>query len=188
MLCICVDPSTVVLQAGSASRKNGTIIPIAEVIPHPKYNDPQFDKDVAVMRTVDPINFSDIMQPIPLPKLWRPMRGGTKIMVSGWGATKEGMSSFPERLMDIEISVVYRAVCHASYPGILTENMWCGGNYFLGGQGTCQGDSGSAAIQDGMAVGIVSFARGCARPLSPTVFANTAAPAIRNFIKQHTGL
>ncbi|XP_063380316.1 trypsin-3-like [Cydia fagiglandana] len=183
-----VDPTKVVLRAGSASRKNGTIIPIAEVIPHPKYNDTKFDKDVAVMRTVEPIMYSDTIQPIPLPKLRRPMRGGTKVMVSGWGATKEGTSLFPARLMDVEIPVVYHTVCLASYPGILTENMWCGGNYFLGGQGTCQGDSGSAAIQDGMAVGIVSFARGCARPLSPTVFANIAAPAIRNFIEEHTGL
>ncbi|XP_063375184.1 trypsin-3-like [Cydia amplana] len=183
-----VDPKTVVLRAGSASRKNGTIIPIADVIPHPEYDDPPFDKDVAVMKTVDPITFSDTMQPIPLPKPRRPMRGGTKIMVSGWGRTKQGASSIPERLMDVEIPVVYYAACLASYPGILTENMWCGGNYFLGGQGTCQGDSGGAAIQDGMAVGIVSFGRGCAQPLSPSVFANIAAPTIRNFIEQHTGL
>ncbi|XP_073967347.1 transmembrane protease serine 9-like [Choristoneura fumiferana] len=183
-----VDPTTVVLRAGSASRKNGTIIPIAEVTPHPEYDDPPFDKDVAVMKTVDPITFSDTIQPIDLPKINRPIRGGTKIMVSGWGRTKQGASSIPERLMDVEIPVVYWPQCYLSYPGTLTRNMWCGGNFFLGGQGTCQGDSGGAAIQDGQAVGIVSFGRGCAQPLSPSVFADIAAPTIREFITKHTDL
>lgn len=80
-----VDPKTVVLRAGSRWRKNGTVIPISEVIPHPEYDDPAFDKDVAVMKTVEPIEFSERMQPIPLPEKGRPIKGGTKIMVSGWG-------------------------------------------------------------------------------------------------------
>ncbi|XP_049865486.1 trypsin-3-like [Pectinophora gossypiella] len=183
-----VDPSTVVLRAGSTWRRNGTIIPIAEVIPHPNYNQPAFDKDVAVMKTVDPIKFTETIQPIPLPKKNRLMRGGTDIVVSGWGRTKQGASSIPERLMDVRIPVVYYTECLIVYATVLTPNMWCGGNFFLGGQGTCQGDSGGAAIQDGMAVGIVSFGRGCGQALSPSVFANIAAPTIRNFITKHTGL
>lgn len=51
-----------------------------------------------------------------------------------------------------------------------------------------QGDSGGAAIQEGQAVGIVSFGRGCAQPLSPSVFADIAAPTIREFITKHTDL
>jgi secreted trypsin-like serine protease len=51
-----------------------------------------------------------------------------------------------------------------------------------------QGDSGGAASQDNVAVGIVSFGRGCGQPLSPSVFADIASPTIRNFIKEHTGL
>ncbi|KAJ2950824.1 hypothetical protein O0L34_g9095 [Tuta absoluta] len=183
-----VDPTTVVLRAGSTFRKNGTIIPIAEVIPHPEYNKPAFDKDVAVMKTVEPMEFTETIQPIDLPWRGRAMRGGTEIVVSGWGRTKQGASSIPDRLMDVQIPVVYYAECLTVYATVLTRNMWCGGNFFLGGQGTCQGDSGGAAIQDGMAVGIVSFGRGCGQALSPSVFADIAAPTIRNFIHQHTGL
>lgn len=51
-----------------------------------------------------------------------------------------------------------------------------------------QGDSGGAAIQDGRAVGIVSFGRGCGQAFSPSVFANIASPAIRDFITEHTNL
>lgn len=80
-----VDPTTVVLRAGSTFRKNGTIIPIASVIPHPEYDNPKFDKDVAVMKTVEPLEFSETIQPIPLPWKNRFMTGGTEIIVSGWG-------------------------------------------------------------------------------------------------------
>ena len=81
-----VDPSTVVLRAGSSFRRNGTIIPIAEVKPHPEYDNPPFDKDVAYMKTAEPIQFSDTIRPIALPPKSRPLSG--EIMVSGWGRTK----------------------------------------------------------------------------------------------------
>ncbi|KAJ8724775.1 hypothetical protein PYW07_015733 [Mythimna separata] len=183
-----VDPSTVVLRAGSSFRKNGTIIPIAEVIPHPEYDNPAFDKDVAVMKTVEPLEFSDVIQPVALPKRGRPMVGNSMTMVSGWGRTEQGASSIPERLMDVELPVVPYYRCQLVYFSVLTRNMWCGGNFFLGGKGTCQGDSGGAAVQDGQAVGIVSFGRGCGQALSPSVFADIAAPTIRDFITEHTGL
>ncbi|GBP80156.1 Trypsin-2 [Eumeta japonica] len=101
---------------------------------------------------------------------------------------QQGASSIPDRLMDVRIPVVEYWKCVLSYATVLTDNMFCAGNFFLGGQGTCQGDSGGAAVQDGQAVGIVSFGRGCGQPLSPSVFADIAAPEIRDFITKHTGL
>nr|XP_026491255.1 trypsin-3-like [Vanessa tameamea] len=181
-----VDPSTVVLRAGSSFRKNGTIIPIAEVTPHPEYDNPAFDKDVAYMKTVEPINFTDTIKPISLPPKNRNLKGN--ILVSGWGRMKQGASSIPNRLMRVQLPVVNFIQCFLVYPTVLTRNMWCGGNFFLGGEGTCQGDSGGAAIQDGMAVGIVSFGRGCGQAFSPSVFADIASPTIRDFISEHTGL
>ncbi|KAL0822150.1 hypothetical protein ABMA28_004282 [Loxostege sticticalis] len=183
-----VDPSTVVLRAGSTWRKNGTVIPIASVTPHPQYDNPRFDKDVAVMKTVDKINFTEAIQPIPLAPMGRSMRGGSDIVVSGWGRTQFGASSIPERLMDVQIPVVYHLQCLLVYATVLTNNEFCAGNFFLGGQGTCQGDSGGAAIQDGMAVGIVSYGRGCGQALSPSVFADIASRPIREFINEQTGL
>lgn len=183
-----VDSSTVVLRAGSSWRKNGTIIPIAEVIPHPEYDNPAFDKDVAVMKTAEPITFCDNIQPIPLPAKGEPLDEESKIIVSGWGKERFGASTIPERLMAVEIPVVSDIKCRLAYSDVITENMWCGGHFYFGGQGTCQGDSGGAAIQHGKAVGIVSFGRGCAYPLSPSVFAKISAPAIRDFITEMTGL
>lgn len=93
ILCYSVDPSTVVLRVGSAWRKNGTEIPVAEVIPHPEWDTPRFDKDVAVIKTKKPIEFSDVVQPIALPSTGRAMEGGTDVVVSGWGKLMVSISS-----------------------------------------------------------------------------------------------
>ncbi|CAF4949272.1 trypsin-3-like [Pieris napi] len=183
-----VDPKTVVLRAGSSFRKNGTIIEIAEVTPFPEYDDPPFDKDVAFMKTTKPIEFSETMQPVALPPRNRAVRGNSEIVVSGWGRTRQGASSIPDRLMSVKLPVVNYYQCFLVYPTVLTTNMFCAGNFFLGGESTCQGDSGGAAVQDGMAVGIVSFGRGCGQALSPSAFANIASPLLRDWITENTGL
>ncbi|KAG6447779.1 hypothetical protein O3G_MSEX005183 [Manduca sexta] len=182
-----VDPSTIILRAGSSFRRNGTIIPIAEVFTHPEFDTPRFNKDVAVLRTHYPINFTNTIQPIELAPLGRRMRARTYFNATGWGATEEG-GTITQRLMEVEIPVVSNTQCRMSYPRLLTRNMFCGGNYYMGGQGTCQGDSGGAAVQNGLACGIVSFARGCARPMYPNVFTNIAARDVREFIRNHTSL
>lgn len=89
MLCctFSVDPTTVVLRAGSTFRKNGTIIPIALVASHPEYDDPAYDKDVAVMKTVKPMEFGETMQPVALPALGARLEPNSEIVVSGWGRT-----------------------------------------------------------------------------------------------------
>ncbi|XP_038213655.1 trypsin-2-like [Zerene cesonia] len=183
-----VDPKTVVMRAGSSFRKNGTLIEIAEVKAFPEYDNPPFDKDIAYMRTAKPIEFTDTIQPIALPPRNRPLVANSNIVVSGWGRTMQGASSIPDRLMEVEMPVVSFLQCFLSYPTVLTKNMFCSGNFFLGGKSTCQGDSGGAAIQDGMAVGIVSFGRGCGQALSPSVFADIASPLLRDFITENTGL
>ncbi|XP_030022826.2 trypsin 3A1 [Manduca sexta] len=182
-----VAPSSITLRAGSSYRQNGTIIPIAEVYTHPEYDNPEFDKDVGVLKTEYPINFTRTIQPIRLAPQGRRMRARTYFEVSGWGRTQEG-GPLPDRLMEVVIPVVSYHQCFMSYPMQLTRNMFCGGNYVMGGQGTCQGDSGGTAVQDGLACGIVSFGRGCGRPMNPSVFANIAARPIREFIRNITNL
>ncbi|XP_013141666.1 PREDICTED: trypsin 3A1-like [Papilio polytes] len=185
-----VDPSTVVLRAGSTFRRNGTIIPIIEVIPHPEYDNPPFDKDIAVMKTEETIQFNSCTQPIALPPKGLTARAGSKILVSGWGRTQEGASTIPERLMAVNLTVVDRRACRLAYIADvnITRNMLCAGNFFLGGESTCQGDSGGVGSIDGVARGIVSFGRGCGEPLSPSVFTDISAPMMRDFITQYTGL
>ncbi|CAG4987877.1 unnamed protein product [Parnassius apollo] len=184
-----VDPTTVVLRSGSTFRTNGTIIPIIEVTPYPDYDNPPFDKDVAVMKTAESVEFNSCTQPIKLPPKGLTAKSGTVMTVSGWGRTQQGASSIPERLMAVNLTVVDHTLCQTAYFSVnITENMLCAGNFFFGGKSTCQGDSGGVGVIDGVARGIVSFGRGCGQPLSPSVFTDISAPAMRDFITKHTGL
>ncbi|XP_061378894.1 transmembrane protease serine 11A-like [Danaus plexippus] len=181
-----VDPTTVVLRAGSSFRNNGTIIPIDEIVAHPEYDNPPYDKDVGFIRTTEAMQFSDTMKPIPL--VSRNEKCRSQVAISGWGRTSQGASSIPLRLRDVKVPVVGHSRCKRSYPDILTRNMICVGNYILGGKGPCQGDSGGAVVYDGKACGIVSFGRICAQPLSPSVCADISAKDIRDFIFDNTGV
>ena len=67
-----------------------------------------------------------------------------------------------------------RAECVAAYlahPRKLkvTDNMFCGGLLGVGGKDACQGDSGGPVIQNGVAVGLVSWGVGCGDARYPGV-------------------
>ncbi|XP_045459812.1 trypsin-like [Melitaea cinxia] len=97
-----------------------------------------------------------------------------------------GGRRIPRTMMEANVPVVPHWLCRLSYGDSLTNNMFCGGHFLIGGVSSCQGDSGGPAVFRGTAFGIVSFARGCALPLSPTVFSNVAA--LRDWVTQNTGV
>ncbi|CAH2063811.1 unnamed protein product, partial [Iphiclides podalirius] len=183
-----VDPSTVVLRSGSTFRRNGTIVPIEEVTPYPEYNDPPFDKDIAIIKTAQPIEFNSCAQPIPLPPKGESPKPGTEMTVSGWGRTRQGASTLPDKLMAVNLTIVDHRLCEIAYPTTITNNMLCAGNFFLGGKSACQGDSGGVGVIDGVARGIVSFGRICGQPFAPSVFTDMSSPLMRDYITNMTGL
>ncbi|GBP51875.1 Mite allergen Der p 3 [Eumeta japonica] len=183
-----VNASDLIMRAGSTFRNNGSKISVAEIIVHPDYNKKRYDKDIGIIRTTDPISFNKKIHPIPLPRRKRALLPGAEIIISGWGRTTETADNIPHQLREVTIQVVNFTLCRKVYGNILTENMFCAGDYENGGKGSCRGDSGGAAIQKELAVGIVSFAKGCARKKTPGVFVDIAAPDIRDFITKQTHL
>ncbi|CAH2063813.1 unnamed protein product, partial [Iphiclides podalirius] len=181
-----VSPSAVVLRSGSTFRRNGTILAIEEVIPNPDYNSETFDMDIAVMKTTQTIVFNDCTQPVPLPPKGESPKTGQIMTVSGWGYTKKGSYTLPDKLMAVNLKIVSRKLCEAVYP-TMTSNMLCAGS-LKGGQSACQGDSGGVGVIDDIARGVVSFGRVCGQALAPSAFTDLSAPPIREFITEITGL
>ncbi|XP_075972531.1 trypsin-like [Anticarsia gemmatalis] len=179
-------PARIRLRVGSTRRDSGgRIVRVANVVVHPQYGRPRFDNDIAVLRLARPLTFDANIQPIRLPAI-RQAVPLVRLTVTGWGLTAPGGRRIPRTMMEANVPVVPHWLCRLSYGESLTNNMFCGGHFLIGGVSSCQGDSGGPAVFRGTAFGVVSFARGCALPLSPTVFTNIAS--LRNWVTENTGV
>jgi Trypsin len=104
---------------------------------------------------------------------------GTLATVMGFGATKYH-GSLSLNLLKVDVPIVNQTVCETSYNRTLPlEKYLCAGE---GGHDSCQGDSGSPLIQNGIVVGLVSFGRECALPNFPGVY--TRISNLTDWIRQ----
>ncbi|XP_029928524.1 trypsin-1-like isoform X2 [Myripristis murdjan] len=139
----------------------------SRVIRHPQYNPYNIDYDVMLIKLSERAIINEYVQPVPLPNACAP--AGTMCLVSGWGNT---MSSTADRnkLQCLNIPIISDVDCDNSYPGMITDTMFCAG-YLEGGKDSCQGDSGGPVVCNGELQGIVSWGYGCAEKDHPGVYA-----------------
>ncbi|XP_036414698.1 LOW QUALITY PROTEIN: trypsin-2-like [Colossoma macropomum] len=142
-------------------------IPSALVIRNPNYDSWTIDNDIMLIKLSRPATLNEYVQPVALPKDCAP--AGTMCTVSGWGNT---MSSTADRnkLQCLEIPILSEKDCQNSYPGMITNSMFCAG-YLEGGKDSCQGDSGGPVVCNNQLQGVVSWGYGCAEKDHPGVYA-----------------
>ncbi|XP_028678971.1 trypsin-1-like [Erpetoichthys calabaricus] len=136
------------------------------VIRHPNYNPYTIDNDVMLIKLSRAAVLDENIQPVHLPS--ECAAAGTVCTVSGWGDTLSSVSG--DQLQCVEVPILTTAVCQSSYPGMITENMFCAG-YLEGGKDSCQGDSGGPVVCNGVLQGVVSWGYGCAERNHPGVYA-----------------
>lgn len=151
---------------------------------HPGWSPSTFNSDVAVWDLITPI--TGLSSP---PLAGSDPSTGTKLKVTGWGATSEGGAGSVD-LREVTVPLFSRSKCDQNYGGAITKRMFCAG-YKAGGKDSCQGDSGGPITRkrsDGKRVllGIVSWGNGCARPNFPGIYTRISNDSIRNFIKNNT--
>lgn len=77
------------IRVGSTDNSNGgSIVPIKRFIRHEKYNAPITDYDFALLELNEPLNFTNLVQPIALPAANFIIEDGTMCKASGWGELK----------------------------------------------------------------------------------------------------
>jgi len=110
---------------------------------HPYYDPKEIKNDVALIELPEEITINDTMRPICLPLLGEEDADldGFKMVATGWGKTNDGSKISPE-LNKLNVTVVDNKKCKESYGDIIKETNICA--IGMEGQGTCQGDSGSA--------------------------------------------
>ncbi|MFA6265212.1 MAG: serine protease [Pseudolabrys sp.] len=156
----------------------GQRIKVAAIHKHPGYNDLTKDNDFALLRLQ---TAASVGAAIPTAEASTTVPDGTRLCVTGWGATFEGGPGAID-LLGATVPVVATPVCNAtdSYNGDVHATMMCAGDK-AGGTDSCQGDSGgpaTAAINGRTTlVGVVSWGEGCARRLKYGIYAKVSTAA-----------
>uniref|UniRef100_A0A4W5MDH1 trypsin n=1 Tax=Hucho hucho TaxID=62062 RepID=A0A4W5MDH1_9TELE len=139
----------------------------SRVIRHPNYSSYNIDNDIMLIKLSKPATLNSYVQPVALPTSCAP--AGTMCTVSGWGNTMSSTAD-KNKLQCLNIPILSYSDCNNSYPGMITNAMFCAG-YLEGGKDSCQGDSGGPVVCNGVLQGVVSWGYGCAEPGNPGVYA-----------------
>ncbi|XP_075764378.1 uncharacterized protein LOC102447103 [Pelodiscus sinensis] len=151
---------------------------------HPRFKAQGLDNDFMLLELNKPVQLNDFVKTIRLAT--RCPTPGTRCRVSGWGTITSPKKQRPDVLQCADIYTVSRARCLETYPGKITENMFCAG-VEQGGIGSCKGDSGSPVVCNGRLQGVVSWGKFiCGQPGEPRVYSNVckAVRWVRNTIRR----
>uniref|UniRef100_H2PRX3 trypsin n=1 Tax=Pongo abelii TaxID=9601 RepID=H2PRX3_PONAB len=145
---------------------NEQFINAAKIIRHP-YNRDTPDNDIMLIKLSSPAVINARVSTISLPTA--PPAAGTECLISGWGNTLSFGADYPDELKCLDAPVLTQAECKASYPGKITNSMFCVG-FLEGGKDSCQRDSGGPVVCNGQLQGVVSWGYGCALKNRPGVY------------------
>uniref|UniRef100_A0A3B5M4G9 trypsin n=1 Tax=Xiphophorus couchianus TaxID=32473 RepID=A0A3B5M4G9_9TELE len=137
------------------------------VIRHPSYNSYTLDNDIMMIKLNSPAGLNSYVNTVSLPSTCA--SAGTTCLISGWGNTLTSGTNYPDKLMCLDAPILSDTSCRNSYPGEITNNMFCAG-FLEGGKDSCQGDSGGPVACNGELQGIVSWGYGCAQRDRPGVY------------------
>ncbi|XP_035381996.1 trypsin-2-like [Electrophorus electricus] len=136
------------------------------VIRNPNYNSWNIDNDIMLIKLSKPASLNEFVQPVALPTSCPP--ASTMCTVSGWGNTMSPTAD-KNKLQCLQVPILSEEDCNNSYPGMITNSMFCAG-YLEGGKDSCQGDSGGPVVCNKVLQGIVSWGYGCAEKDNPGVY------------------
>ncbi|KAK0150815.1 Trypsin-1 [Merluccius polli] len=139
----------------------------SRVIRHPNYSSYNINNDIMLIKLRTPATLNAYVQAVALPTACAP--AGTMCTVSGWGNTMSSTAD-KNKLQCLDLPILSHQDCSNSYPGMITQSMFCAG-YLEGGKDSCQGDSGGPVVCNGELQGVVSWGYGCAERDHPGVYA-----------------
>ncbi|XP_055705677.1 chymotrypsin-2-like [Phlebotomus papatasi] len=152
------------------------------IVNHPNYNGNNFNNDVSVLQSRDSIGTSNTVRPMTVGSSF--VGGGLQATVAGWGRTAAN-APLANTLQWLNTQTLSIAECRSRIPNHIQvfDTTICG--FTRSGQGTCNGDSGSAVFIGNTAIGIVSWGIVPCASGWPDNFARVSSH--RNWIVSHTG-
>ncbi|XP_057711980.1 complement factor I-like isoform X1 [Corythoichthys intestinalis] len=168
------------------------IIPVGDIIIHPRYNSSTYENDIALVRLKDlPQEPGKCMvdnpavKPACVPWSTQLFQANHTCSISGWGRTGAGKAS--QVLLWASVSLIHD--CQRFYKDRFRPGMMCAGD-LDGNVDSCQGDSGGPLVcEDHLGVsylwGVVSWGDQCGQPGFPGVYTQVAH--YFEWIRLHTG-
>ena len=160
------------------------IVPVAQVVTHPRFDVYTLENDLALVRLAEPAPTELAILPLADEAIMA-LRGnpGDVATVSGWGPFEEGGLN-SDILQQVDVPIITNDVCLQAYapifgPNSVVDTMLCAG-FEEGGKAPCSSDSGGPLTvnHDGVdySIGIVSWdGEVCAEPGFYGVYTSTAA-------------
>uniref|UniRef100_A0A8C6ERK6 trypsin n=1 Tax=Marmota marmota marmota TaxID=9994 RepID=A0A8C6ERK6_MARMA len=131
-------------------------IQAAKIIRHPNFNKDTLNNDIMLIKLASPATIRNRME------------SGNPVNNCPFSLLLSTVK-YPSLLQCLDAPVLSDTACHNSYPGKVTNNMFCLG-FLEGGKDSCQGDSGGPVVCNGELQGIVSWGLGCALKGKPGVY------------------
>ncbi|GAB0091678.1 trypsin [Sergentomyia squamirostris] len=175
-----LNPNVITFRVGSRYRETGgQSLRVLRCILHPEFHqNVVYNFDVAVCE-VEGLMAGPGIRYIPLTR--EEPTTAARVFVSGWGV--QGNGDPADILQFVNIPILNRDQCNATYNGLVTDTMICAGE---AGRDICVLDNGGPLTDmRNHLVGIVSWGMGCGVPIYPGVYTTIANPAIRDFILEN---
>ncbi|XP_004483543.1 granzyme A-like [Dasypus novemcinctus] len=172
-----LNKSQVILGAHSIAKNEPEkqIMLIKKEFSYPCYDPDAREGDLKLLQLKGKAKINKNVSILPLPKTGIDVKPGTACKVAGWGKINNNSPKPSETLREVNVTIIDRKICndekHYNYTPVIGMNMICAGN-LRGGKDTCEGDSGSPLVCEGIFRGITSFGlpRKCGVPQGPGVY------------------
>ena len=141
--CIFFEKPEVVILGDHKENENDLYerrIDVKKIIIHPKYNNINFNNDIAILQLAKPVRKQKGIRNACLPKYEPKQQEVKEMLITGWGRKYSG-GPLSNVLLKAIVDLVSRKKCKEMYgiTGDITERMICAASP---GKDTCQGDSG----------------------------------------------
>ncbi|KAL0979886.1 hypothetical protein UPYG_G00191130 [Umbra pygmaea] len=163
-------------------------VKVKKIFAHPNYINTTKGDDIMLVQLNGPVDLSNKINFIQIPKPVDDIPAGTVCFVAGWGLTNEkDKNSDSDVLLSVNVTVIDRETCNSSdyynKDPVIRNEMLCAGYVNDVPADSCMGDSGGPLVCEGLLRGVVSFGRGCGDKKYPGVY--TFISKYDNWIKEN---
>lgn len=176
----------------SFDERSGDEVPcrVKVQIRHPHYDGATYHDIMMLNLQCRRLKMGEVIWPARLPAPGTRTPWGSDCDICGWGTMSYPHYEAASMLQCVNLPIIKSDQCNQKYQGAIHDSIMCIGKWGVGGQDSCQGDSGGGAYCNGITYGLVMGGLYCADQSYPGVYTIVseyvpwAVNVIREFIRQ----